>query len=250
MGEEADPALGTEVGIKQLQCPRTCVPRVGEGVLSTFLLLGLQPGEVRIGDVGFATDFNHIRPWSLGQFQRYAPNRAGVVGDVVSLDSVAAGQALDQNAVLVDQRQGHSVDLVFDGVFERFVLFEQLEDASIELVQFLVREGVFDREHRHPVRDCLEPFDRFATDLVCRAVGAVVFGMSLFERLQFAHHPVVLDVGCPGGRFDVVQPVELSNRLAERLNLLLDGLAHSRPWSRRPALACRPGRRPWQRTPR
>ena len=126
----------------------------------------MQPSEVRVGDVGFATDLDHLGPWSFRQFQWDATDGTCVVGDVVTLDSVSSRQALGQHSILVDQRQRNPVDLVLEGVFELFVLAKQSADPGVEFGQFFVGECILNREHWQPVRDGFEPGDRFTAHLV------------------------------------------------------------------------------------
>ncbi len=156
----------------------------------------------------------------------------GVVGDLVAARAVAAGDGLGENAVLVGHRNRHAVDLVFDGVFDRFAVHE-LADAGVEFVQLRFVVDIVDREHRDAMLDRFESFDRGATDLLGRAVGRIVLGMLGLEFHQPSHQLVELEVGDFGLRLDEVEPIMPPQLVAELFDFGLDRVGHRAGFSDR-----------------
>ena len=136
------------------------------------------------------------------------------MGDVVAGAAVAAGDAAGQQAVFINQRYRHAVDLQFDNPFDRFT-GQQLRHPLAVLFQLVEAVGVFDREHRHAMVDRREALDRLLADALRGAIGRDQFRMLCFESLEMLDEPVVLGIGNIGGRLDVVLPVVVADFFAK-----------------------------------
>ena len=106
-----------------------------------------------------------------------------VVGHVVAHAAVAAGDARDQQAVFIDQRHGHAVDLQLDDPLDRLA-GQQLGGPRAEILQLLEAVGVLDREHRHAMLDLRQFADRLVADPLRGAVGRDQLGMGRFKLLE------------------------------------------------------------------
>ncbi len=107
----------TQLWVEEFEGSSCRVARIRKRLLATSLLSRDEMGEVGVGDIGLTPDLNDRR-WIVGhQPQRDSAHDAGVVRDVIPAATIAARQGLRQVAVLIDQSQGDTVDLVLDGVF-------------------------------------------------------------------------------------------------------------------------------------
>ena len=194
IGEQPQPALGTQLRIEQLERPGREVARVGVRFMPGLLALLVDADQVFAGHVDFAAGLEQGGRLVCVQPQRQIADGAQVVRDVIALLAVAARGSEGEDAVLIGQGNGQAVDLEFDDVPDRLAV-QQLADAFVELAQLGGTVGVVDRQHRHAMADADEPLDRLAADALGGAVGRDQFGMLGLELLQFVEEPIELAVG-------------------------------------------------------
>ena len=118
IGEERQLALSCNARIELAQRAGRGVAGIGKGLQLVVAALGIELGEGLDGHVHFAADFNMGR--IVVDAQRNRPNRADVVRNVFADPSVAAGDAADELAVLVNEVDCQPVDFQLDDVFQRF----------------------------------------------------------------------------------------------------------------------------------
>ena len=106
--EKAQMTPGYQAGILQLERAGRSIAGIGEQGLVLLLPLLVECFEIFPGHVDLAADFSVDA--RLPQAQGDRPDGPGIGRDFVALHSVAAGGGADQQAVLVGQAQGHSVD--------------------------------------------------------------------------------------------------------------------------------------------
>ena len=173
--------------------PAVDVAGIGERAARPLAcLLLVQPHQIGIGHVDFAADFQQRRHIA----SPCEPQR-NVAASVRTLWVISSPTRplprvtpRDQQPVLVDQRDGHAIDLQLDHPLDRLAR-QQLGDALAVLLQLLDAVGVVDREHRHAMLDLAEPFDRLVADPLRGAVGRDQIGMlglQLLEPLDQAGH--------------------------------------------------------------
>src|SRR5438477_2512119 len=124
---------------------------------------------------------------------------------VLADETVAAGRALDESAVLVRQGDGEPIELRLDHVADRLVA-EQPVDAFGELVEFLRSHRVGERHHLLAVGDLGELLAGCRSDALGRRVGRRQLRVCFFQLLQLAKEPVVFGIA-QGGRVEYVVPV-------------------------------------------
>ena len=124
-------------------------------------------------------------------------DNAHVRGDVLAFVTVAARGRLDEFAILVAQAAGEAVDLGFRNDIERRALAQaqKAPHAGAELLGFLIREDVAERQHRHAVADLGEFLRRRRADLAIGGVRIGKFGERLFERGVAPAQRIVFGVG-------------------------------------------------------
>jgi len=122
MREEAQRALGGDARVLLAERAGGGVARVGElarllaGLLGLREQAGVERGKVGLGHIDLAADLEDRRVGGLaGQLLRDVGDRADIGGDVLADLAVAAGQRLNQPAVLVAQRAGQAIDLGLRG---------------------------------------------------------------------------------------------------------------------------------------
>ena len=98
-------------------------------------------------------------------------------------------------------------------------------DAADELVQFVQRVGVAQRQHRVAVLHGPELGRQVASHAHRRRVGVGVFGVCALQILKFAHHRVELEIRNLRGVFDVIFEVMQFELPAQ----LLDPFAYHNP---------------------
>jgi hypothetical protein len=152
---------------------------------ATFRVLAyssLQRHQVGVGHIDFAANLERRRRIFALQSQRHIGNRADIVSDIVSDAAVTARHAAHEEAILVQERNGYTVDLQLDDPFHRFAR-EQFGDTLAVLAQLLDAVGVVDREHRPAMLDLLQVGDGLFADALGGAVGRNQFRMLRFELL-------------------------------------------------------------------
>ena len=198
------------------------VAGIGEELLAVGLALGVEPVERGVGHQYFAPDFEIIGPVLPAQAQGDRTHRADVGRHVVALDAVAARHGAQKPSVFVGERDGRAVEFQFADVVRGpgFAL-----DAADELVQFVQRVGVAQRQHRVAVLHGPELGRQVASHAHRRRVGVGVFGVCALQILKFAHHRVELEIRNLRGVFDVIFEVMQFELPAQ----LLDPFAYHNP---------------------
>ena len=119
VAEEPQPPLGADPRVQLADAAGGHVPRVGEERLALGLLPLVEPHEIAVGHVDFAPRFEDAGILLAAEPQGDVVDRADVVGHVVAHAAVPAGDPRDQQAVFIDQRHGHAVDLQLDDPLDR-----------------------------------------------------------------------------------------------------------------------------------
>ena len=181
------------------------------------------------------------------QRRRHVRDGADVQRDVLTGHPVAAGQRADQPAVLVEQVDGQPVHLELAQVVDvdsPGVALDPLGPGR----QLGGRERVVQAHHPLDVVDGLELGGERATDGLGGRVRRAQLGMTLLDRLQLAHHRVVVAVADRRRvAHEVVEavPVDLLGQLGVPVQVV-GGCPSSSWWplippGRRPAHVLRPG---------
>jgi hypothetical protein len=113
---------------------------------------GVVGGEIRLGHVHLAADFEHV--WHIaGELRRYVGNRLHVLRHHLAGGAVAAGSGEDEHALFVAQRAGEAVDLGLGGERNLGVYWQAQEatEAGKEVRDFVIAERVLEAEHRQCV---------------------------------------------------------------------------------------------------
>ena len=118
IGEERQLALSRNARIELAQRAGRSVAGIGKGLQLVVAALGIELGEGLDGHVHFAADFNMGR--IVVDAQRNRPDGTDIVRNIFADPSVAAGNAADKLAVLVNEVDCQPVDFQLDDVFQRF----------------------------------------------------------------------------------------------------------------------------------
>ncbi len=198
------------------------VARIGEQRLALAGPLLVEALEALLRHVDLAADLE-ARRRALAESKRDAADGAQVLGDVLAAPAVAAGGALDEGAVLVDEGDGEAVHL-------RLADEREVVDAgdgggaSMPGAELGFGEGVGEAEQRQAVLDDAECGDGLAADALRRGVRRNELRVALLELAQLAHELVVLGVAYLGAVEDVVAVVVVGDEGAQLLDAELDGL--------------------------
>ena len=195
VGEEPQRTGGGDPGIELAQRSGGRVARVGEGPGAGLRLAGVEGGEIRVAHIDLAADLEH--GGGAGQGLGDVVDGAGVGGDVLAGLAVAARGGLDEEAVLVAEREREAVDLGFGGVGERGVGgdAEKTPHAPVEFRHVWIGEGVAEAEHRDGVADLCERLRRGRANPVGGAVAAFEVGEARLDGGIAALEGVVFRVG-------------------------------------------------------
>ena len=184
-----------------LEGPGRGVAGVGEERLAVRLALAVQAVERGVGHEDLPADFEVVGPSLASEAQGHRSHRADVCRHVVALRAVAARHGAQQAPVLVGQRDGRAVELQLADVVRGPGL---ALDAREELVEFVERIGVSEREHGVAVADGRELSAEVASDAYRGGVRIGIFGVRAFEVLQLPHQGVEFEIGDLGSVFDVI----------------------------------------------
>ena len=194
VGKEAQPALRTDLRVELAQRTGRRVARIGQhlaAVQARTLVVGL---EVGAGHVHLAAHLQHIRPVLAVQALGNVADLAQIGRHVLAGRAIATGRAEHEMTVLVAQADRQPVHLRL-GRKPQAATPQPLVNAAHEISHLLVAERIGQRQHRHSMAHLGEAAGRTRTDLLGRAVGAGQFRMFALQCFQFAHQPVVIDVG-------------------------------------------------------
>lgn len=212
VGDERETPLRDGLGVELLERPGGGVAGIHEGVEFVGLALGVDAIELFEGHVDLAADFEHGGGVAVEE-ERDGPDGAGVLGDVVAADPVAAREGEGEVPLLPPDADGDAVDFRVADQPRRFVheqsrvAAQPPQDAGVPLAQFRLVVGVVDGEHGLGVRDGPEALDRLAPDPLGGAVRVGEFGVGGLEVGEFAEEAVELGVRHDGSRVDVVRAV-------------------------------------------
>ncbi len=173
VGEKLQGPLGGHARIELTQGASGKVARIGVDRLAGGRLARVERGKVGMAHVDFAARLEDLRRALKALWDRF--DNAHVRGHVLAFVTVAARGRLDEFAILVAQAAGEAVDLGFRNDIERraFAQAQKPPHAGAELLDFLIREDVAERQHRHAVADLGEFLRRRRADL---AIGGVRIG--------------------------------------------------------------------------
>ncbi len=110
-------------------------------------------------------------------------NGSRVMRDVVADFAVPPGRRLDQQAILVRQGHGDSINLQLDHPSDRLPV-QLLRHAFAVGPQFGDAVRVFDRQHRQAMADRGEAFKRLVAQSLRRTVGGAQFRMRILQGPQ------------------------------------------------------------------
>ena len=191
------------------------VAGVGEELLAVGLALGVEAVERGVGHQYLAPYLEIVGPPRAPQAQGNRAHGADVGRHVVALHAVAARHGPQEASVLVGERDGRAVEFQFADVVRGAGL---ALDAGDELVQFVQRVGVAQREHCIAVLHGLELRREVAPDPHRRGIGVFEFGMRAFQLLKLAHHRVEFEIRNLGCVLDVIFEIMQFELTAQLLN--------------------------------
>ena len=185
--------------------------RAGGGVPGIDVELGLlaglggklplalvEPLERRQPQIDLASDFE--QRWRVAR-QRLGDigDRANIVGDVLADLAVAPSGALDEDTVLVAQRDGETIELQLDTEPGHRLTLQATLRSLIPAPQIVDVEGVVQRHHRDRVSDRRERLVDAAADPLGDRVRGDQLGIGLLECNELAVEPIPFGVGDLGG---------------------------------------------------
>ena len=224
VGEHAQPARRHQARIQRAHGPRRRVARIGEHGLVVPLALLVDPRKRAIRQVDLAANLETCRR-DAAQAQRNRPDGPDVDRHVFALHAIAAGDAPDEAAVLIGQRDAESVDLQLRDVGDARVGVEAqaLPHPLVERAQLALVVGVVEAQQRLGMGDGREALCGPPRHPLRRRLGRDEQGMLDLERHEFAHERVELGVGDLGIGVDVVALFVVPDALAQRRNLFGGG---------------------------
>ena len=141
----------------------------------------------------FAPHIEPLRYVLTLEFQGNGTNGTDVFRHLFARRTVAARGRLNEDAVVITQRNGQSVEFQFACVFHGRVA-ERVGDAFIERNNVFVRETVVQREHGHVVRNRLKTRGDLAADALRGGVRRDQFWLIGLDLLQLLEQDVVFGV--------------------------------------------------------
>ena len=153
VGEEAQGAPGRHRRVDLAQRSGGEVAGVGVGATAGRLGLRVEGGEGVVGGIDFAAHLDQGGPAGALQPVGNVGDGLQIGGDVLARPSVAAGRALDQNAVFVAQVGAETVDLGFGDEGDDLIRgqLEEAHDAGDEIGDVAVVESIVEGQHGHAV---------------------------------------------------------------------------------------------------
>ena len=165
------------------------VAGVGKEGLLLLLALLVERLEDRPGHEYLAPNLKRVGVVVAPQLQGNAANGLHILGHIIAPGTVAPGHGLHQPSVLVDERDGGTVEFQFAHQLE-LLAHQPRAHPVVEGGHLFNRIGVAQRQHGVTVLDLRKgPVDVVAHPLRGR-VGVEILGVGLFETLQFVHHLV------------------------------------------------------------
>ena len=130
------------------------------------------------------------------------------MGDIITDRSVAARRRITQLAFLVKQRHRHAIHFRLDHDRDFLVRQQPLEPA-VKIFHLLFRVSVVEAEHRDPVSDLAESFQRLAADALGGGMRRRQFREPFFEIAQLTVKRVVFAIADRWRRFFVIAAIML-----------------------------------------
>ena len=130
----------------------------------------------------------------VGLALRNGADGAHIGGDVLAGRTVATGRRAGEDAMLITQADGKTVELRLGGQ-QQVVVVEPLLQALDESGKFFFAEDVIQRQHRHVMRHRGKSAIGLAADAAGRRIGGDGRAAGGFQRAQLAHQRVVFGVG-------------------------------------------------------
>ena len=186
-------------------------------LLLTLLVQGLEHGPRH---EYLAPDFERVGIVVAPQLQGNAAYGFHILGHIVTPRAVAPRHRLHQPAVLVDERDGGTVELQFAHQL-KLLTHQSRAHPVVKGSHLFNRIGVAQRQHGIAVLDLRKgPVDVVAHPLR-RRVGVEILGIGLLELLQLVHHLVEGAVVDGRGIQHIVVIVVLVELLAQASYLFL-----------------------------
>jgi len=214
-----EPAPGGLPGVQQPDGTRRGVAGVGKLGLS---LLPADPVDLR-EDAPRHVDLSpHLQQRRRAlEPQGEPPDGPDVGRHVVPHEPVPPRHGPHQDAVLVEEGDGHAVDLEL-GRQPLRGMAQLPGHPGVPLLQLTAVVGVVQGEHGHRVPDLLQAGERLATDPLRGRVGGDDLGVGLLQFPELGEEPVVLQVADLGRRLHVVEAVVTPDLPAELLRTFTD----------------------------
>lgn len=235
---ELQRAAGGDFRIKLAQATGGGVARVGERLATGFGLGGIEPVETGLAHVHLAAHLQHRRPALTLQLERNVAHGAHVGADVFAGGAIAAGSALHQLAIAVQQAHGQAVELGFTAEVDRAGLIEAFYNAAAELTQVGFFEGVTQAEHRDFMAHLAKGGQGSAADALGGRVGCDKVRVLGFKRLQLVEQAVVFGIRHAGLVEHVVAVVVLVELGTQFVDTGFGGHFQVLLHSKRAALGC------------
>ena len=194
VGEKAQLAAGGNGGVKLAQAARGGIARIGKSLAAVTLRRRIERGKSGLRHIHLAPDVDERRRRVVEQAQRDGADGAHIGGDVLAGRTVATGRRAGEDAMLITQADGKTVELRLGGQ-QQVVVVEPLLQAPDESGKFFFAEDVIQRQHRYVVRHRGKRAVGLAADAAGRRIGGDGYAAGGFQRAQLAHQRIVFGVG-------------------------------------------------------
>ena len=205
------------------------VARVDEGFLAGAPRPRVQGFEAVAGHKDFPAHLEARRPALALQAQGHGANGAHIARNVLAADAVTARRRALQYAADIDQAHGDAVELGFGDQRGGLGRVQAIRDPAHKGREFVVAEGVVQRQHGHGVGRAVEGLKGRRADALCGRRGVLKFGVRGLDLVQAAERPVVFGVGRRGRVKRVVLVIPALQTGTQALHFLAQGVAHGRP---------------------
>ena len=192
VGEEGQRAAGGDGGVELAQRARRTVARIHRRLLAPDSGLAHPATETGERQIHLTAHLQH-RGRIAPELARHGVDGAQVGSDVLAGRTIAACRAAHQQAVLVSQRNGQTIELRFGGVVHALPC-QGFTHTAVEVDQLALVHGLAQREHRHAMQHRFEARTRRAADALRRRVRRHQFGVCGLQRAKLVEARVVLGV--------------------------------------------------------
>ena len=207
-------------GDRRVQLPQAASRRVagvGKGGLARRRPARVELLEAGKGEIYLAADLHPLRRSGsrTPQAERNLANGTQIPGDGLADHSVAARCPFGQDAVLVGEGDGESIDLRLDHVARAANFARDPRVARFPSPQLLRGEGVVEGEHGDEMFRFLEAACRLRPHPKRGGVGGPQLWMIVLEIAELPKESVVLRIGEGGAVEDVILVVRPPQDLAQ-----------------------------------